>query len=152
MARSAPQPPKVLSGHDFPGRVYAGVLAAAALSVFGAIAFFQFEGQYQEQYRDPYMVSAQFNRFAGLRAAIAENAVLGYLSDTNEASTTYQAMFNSARYVLAPRMIRPNLKSDWVLGNFTRPADFAAVGKQRGLRLERDFGNGVVLFRREAAR
>jgi hypothetical protein len=36
-----------------------------------------------------------------------------------------------------------------VLGNFTRPADFAAAGRSQGLRQQQDFGNGVVLFRRD---
>jgi hypothetical protein len=54
-----------------------------------------------------------------------------------------------AQYVLAPRLIEKGATDDRVIGNFTRPADFAALGQSYRLRLERDFGNGVVLFRKE---
>jgi hypothetical protein len=36
----------------------------------------------------------------------------------------------------------------WVLGNFSQPVDYAGFGAKRGLTLARDFGNGVVLYRR----
>jgi len=59
------------------------------------------------------------------------------------------SMLLSAQYVLAPRLVARGAAQEWVVGNFTRPGDFAAVGRSRGLRLEQDFGNGVVLFRKE---
>jgi hypothetical protein len=50
---------------------------------------------------------------------------------------------------LAPRLLEKTTNHQQVLGNFTRPADFAAIGRQYGLSLQHDFGNGVVLYRRD---
>ncbi len=152
MARPEPKRRPASPRAVLPGRVYAAVLAAALFSLAGVIHFNRFEDAYQQQFHDPYMVAAQFPRFESLREAVPENATLGCVSDLRENSPAYQAMYNSERYVLAPRLVRPNANSARVLGNFARPADFAAFGRSQGLRLERDFGNGVVLFRREGAR
>jgi hypothetical protein len=38
-----------------------------------------------------------------------------------------------------------------VVGNFARAADFTALGAQSGLTMVRDFGNGVVVYRRPKA-
>ena len=56
-------------------------------------------------------------------------------------------MFLAALYTLAPRLLEKRTDSSQVLGYFTRPADFAVVGSQYNLSIERDFGNGVVLYR-----
>ena len=80
-----------------------------------------------------------------------ENAILGYVTDVDDIQPLASAMLFSAQYTLAPRLLQKGAASrDLVLGNFTKPADFAAFGQQRGLKLERDFGNGVILFRKEA--
>jgi hypothetical protein len=134
----------------FPASVQIGVLAAAAICVWGALDFFVFESdlQSQSQNRDPYMVAAQPERFSGLKRVVSEDAVLGYLSDAEPGSTIAGAIFESAQYALAPRLLQMSTEREWVLGNFTRPADFQAVGARYSLHLERDFGNGVVLYRR----
>lgn len=59
-------------------------------------------------------------------------------------------MFLAAQYTLAPRLLDKKINYQQVLGNFTRPADFAAIGRQYGLTLQRDFGPGVVLYRGDA--
>jgi hypothetical protein len=38
-------------------------------------------------------------------------------------------------------------KEHWVLGNFSKPVDFAQIERENRLNLVRDFGLGVVLFR-----
>ncbi len=125
--------------------------AAAALSLWGVIVYFGFETAYQKQSRDPYQVGAQAARFEGVRAAIPEGAVLGYLTDLEPENMTAWSAFNAARYVLAPRLLRQDAAEPQVLGNFSHPLDYAAFGRSHGLRLERDFGAGVVLFRREGS-
>ena len=79
-------------------------------------------------------------------------AILGYLTDVPAEDNLAATMFFSAQYALAPRLLQKGDSFDAALGDFTRPGDFAALGRQHGLRLERDFGNGVALFRREAHR
>jgi len=128
----------------------AAILLTAALAVIGAVQYWDAESTYQRQSPDPYRVADQATRLAGIRDAVPANAVLGYLTDLPTEDTPATAMFFAAQYQLAPRLLQKDQSHELVLGNFTRPADFAALGRQHGLRLERDFGNGVVLFRKEA--
>ncbi|HVO98993.1 MAG TPA: hypothetical protein VMT15_13040 [Bryobacteraceae bacterium] len=132
-----------------PLAVKAGVTLAALVSLLGLTEYARFESAYQRQNADPYKVTAQFSRFADVRAAVPATATLGYLSDQPLGGTAGDALFNSAQYVLAPRLLQKDAAENLVLGNFTRQADFAAVGAQSGLHIERNFGNGVVLFRRD---
>ena len=132
--------------------VLAGVAATAALCLWGALETYGFERAYQQQNRDPYMVEAQFARLAGIAATVPENAVMGYLTDAQDGSAGASAMLAGAQYVLAPRLLARGTGHEWVLGNFTRPGDFAAVGRSHGLELQQDFGNGAVLYRHEAPR
>lgn len=128
----------------------AALVAAALLAVWGAIESYQVETG--SSLRDPYMVTLQPARLAGVIETIPPTAIVGYLSDlhdrTESTSAAALAMFNSARYALAPRLLVQGTDRDWVLGNFTKPADYSAIGREHGLDLSQDFGNGVVLFRR----
>jgi hypothetical protein len=134
----------------FPLRANAGLGAAAVLSIWGAIAYFGFETAFNEQNRDPYQTAAQAARLADLRASVPEDAVLGYLTDLEPGSLAASTAFNVAQYALAPRLLMQDAGQAQVFGNFAHPADFAALGREHGLRVERDFGAGVVLFRKEA--
>lgn len=134
---------------QYPPAVVASIVAASLLCLWGAFEHHQAEAAYQEQSRDPYMISAQFTRFRPLLGAIPARTEMGYLTDAAPGSVADTSMLLSAQYVLAPRLVARGTAHDWVVGNFTRPGDFAAVGRSNGLRLEHDFGNGVVLFRKE---
>jgi len=127
----------------------AGVAIAALLCLWGSFASYGVEADFQKEYRDPYLISAQFARFGGALSSIPENARIGYITDTPPGSAANSAMFLGAQYVLAPRLLIRGAGEALVLGNFTRPADFASVGRSQGLRLQQDFGQGVVLFRKE---
>src|SRR5215831_5329046 len=130
--------------------VTAAVLAAAALSLWGAVQYQRAESAFQRTSPDPFRIGAQEIRFAKFRAAVPADATLGYLTDAVPEDPRAVPMFLAAQYNLAPRLLQKSTGYDLVLGNFMRPADFAALGRQHGLRIERNFGNGVVLFRREA--
>jgi hypothetical protein len=135
---------------EYPLAAKAAVALAALLSLWGSFEYSGLESEYQQQFHDPYQVAAQFSRFESVQSAIPEKATLGYVTDAVPGSVVGDAMFNGAQFVLAPRVLQKSTALDLVLGNFTKPGDFAAVGRAQGLRLERDFGNGVVLFRKEA--
>jgi hypothetical protein len=136
----------------YPPRVRSGVAAAVALSMWGVIEYFGFETSYQKQSRDPYQIAAQVSRLAGVAAAVPDSAVLGYTTDLEPGSVGALTIFNAAQYALAPRLILQDTAQARVLGNFARPADYAAIGRAHGLLLERDFQNGVVLFRKDPAK
>ena len=137
---------------NYPLRVRAGVALAAALSIWGVAEYFGFETAYQRQSRDPYQVAAQAARLEGVVALVPEDAVLGYMTDLEQGSTGALALFNGAQYALAPRILRQDSGQIRVLGNFAHPADFGALGRQHGLSIERDFQNGVVLFRKDSVK
>jgi hypothetical protein len=135
------------SRHRF--RVIAGITVAALLALWGAFEHYASEAEYQGQNQDPYRISAAFGRLDGVRSAVPEISTLGYVTDAEPGSTVESAMFLGAQYVLAPRLLAKGTTPEWVLGNFTRPADYAALGRARSLRVQQDFGNGVVLFRHQ---
>jgi hypothetical protein len=137
---------------NYPLRVRIGVALAAALSMWGVVEYFGFETAYQKQSRDPYQVAAQAARLEGIAALVPEDAVLGYMTDLEMESPGARAMFNAAQYTLAPRILRQDAAEARVLGNFAHPADFGALGQQHGLSIERDFHNGIVLFRKDSAK
>jgi hypothetical protein len=125
---------------------------AATLSLWGTVEYFGFETVYQKQNRDPYTIAAQSLRLEGVRESVPENATLGYFTDLEPGSVAASAVFSATQYILAPRLVKQDTVQAQVLGNFARPADFAALGRQHGLVIERDFQTGVVLFRREAGK
>jgi hypothetical protein len=130
-------------------RIKSGSVAIAALlCLWGTIEFFAFELNYQRKFRDQFEMSQQLSRFEKVPVALPEDAVVGYLTDLQHGTLNADAMFGEAQYALAPRILQWGTGHGWVLGNFTGSGPF--TGDQHGLRLERDFGNGVVLFRREA--
>lgn len=133
----------------FPFRVTFAVAVAAAVSLWGVIEHFGFEAEDQKQNRDPYRIAQQAERFEQVRSVVPEKAQLGYLTDLEPGSVAGSAAFNGAQYILAPRLLKQDTSPELALGNFARPADFAALGRGHGLGVERDFGNGVVLFRKE---
>jgi hypothetical protein len=49
--------------------------------------------------------------------------------------------------VTSQRLVPP---AEWVIGDFSKPLDVTEFGKQHGLTLVKDFGNGAVLYRNEA--
>src|SRR5947209_2641638 len=111
-----------------------GMLLAAALSLAGAIQYWSAESAYQRQSADQYRIADQAARLAGVRDAVPANAVLGYLTDRPADDTLATSMFFAAQYALAPRLLQKSQTQDLVLGNFTKPADFAAPGREHGLR------------------
>jgi hypothetical protein len=124
------------------------VAVAAVLCLWGTVEFLAFELNYQQKYRDQFEVSKQLVRFEGVRAMLPEDAVMGYLTDLEHGTPKFYAMFGEAQYTLAPRILQWGSRYDWVLGNFAGPIPFPPTGDRRGLRVERDFGAGVVLLRR----
>jgi hypothetical protein len=126
-------------------------MATAALSLFGALQFYNSEtaAERQSQNRDPYMIGPQYERFSGLRQTVPENAILGYLTDAEPGSVLATTIFDAAQYALAPRLLQAGTTGEWVLGNFTKPLDFEGLGAKYGLHLERYFGSGVVLYRKQ---
>jgi hypothetical protein len=140
------------AAHQVPFRVLAGIGAVVALALAGALDYYQFLSAYAGS-ADQFQVAAEQPRFSGAAAALPPAGVVGYLSDVPLSDNQGLAWFGAARYALAPRMLVPLEhagKPVWVVGNFIHSADTARVAAEHGLSVAADYGNGVVLFRKDA--
>jgi len=126
-------------------------LRAAALALALALCFgLSLRSWRQANLETPNEALGGLSRFAGIIRAIPGNGIIGYFSDRGEAMVLPTPPF-SVRYAFAPRMLvwYPDLSvSTWVVGDFIRHPDYLRAGEQLGLHLVRDFGDGVVLYRR----
>jgi hypothetical protein len=131
-------------------RVVIGVLAVAALAVFASMNSYQISAQDAQQFPDRYGVVSAEQRFASALELLPTTAVIGYISDLPLSETAGSTAFVAAQYVVAPRslVLAGAQPTAWAVGNFARPGDFAAIGAQAGFTIVRDFGNGVVVYRR----
>lgn len=124
--------------------------AVAMLALWSAVSFYNATAGATGANADVYKVGEQAARFHDLISALPAAGIIGYVSDAPASTTLGAALYSSAQYTLAPRLVtdRPvNPPAEWVIGDFSQPLDVVQFGNQRGLMLVRDFGNGAVLYR-----
>lgn len=102
-------------------------------------------------------VSANERHFAALRPLLPAHGLIGYLSDpepigatprdSNAAALHQFKQYLLAQYALAPALLVRGIEPEFVVGNFDPGTTPTAPA---GLMLVRDFGDGLVLFRRSA--
>jgi hypothetical protein len=95
------------------------------------------------------------SRFRLLRSALPAGGVVGYLGhpeptgatprDSNAAALLHFRRYLLAQYSLAPVLLIESTDHELIVGNFDPDSSPPAPP---GFRLVRDFGDGVVLFRR----
>jgi len=128
----------------YPLRTVVALSVSAILSLYGAMQFYGEQRQQNQIQPDPYKLIDQERRFAPVREIVPANALVGYVSDL----ATDPTLLLTAQYALAPRLVVKSPTSDWVIGNFARPQDFAAYARAHGLTLVKEFPDGVILFRK----
>jgi hypothetical protein len=131
-------------------RVLLACAAVAILALWSAVTFYESTAAAVAPDADVYKVGDQRARLGELSAALPATGVVGYVSDASPAETLGAALYSSAQYTLAPRLVTgqpAQPPAEWVLGDFSKPLDMAEFGKQHGLVLVKDFGNGAVLYR-----
>jgi hypothetical protein len=129
-----------------------GAGAVLALALFACFNLYQLTTAFNLANRDSYRVGFQHDRLRQLDAELPRDCILGYVSDLPFGGVQDSAAFLGAQYVLAPRLlVRADnpVKPEWVLGNFSRAVDPAPYAAANHLLLVKDYGPGVVLFRRE---
>lgn len=122
----------------------------ALLAVAGAFQSYRLTALALESEPDQFALALSETRFAALKGKLPPNVRCGYLTDLPPGSYQESLAFRAAQYTLAPAFLvslSPNVKVDWVVGNFSQPQDFAALGAAQGLDLVQDLGQGVVLYR-----
>ena len=135
----------------YPFWLTAGVGGVILLCLGTAFQSYRFDDAYARSYQDPYMIKAQPERLREAIPYLPERAQVGYLSDLSFEVTGGSAAYFGVMNALAPRLVtRSADRHEWVVGNFSHPLDYAAVGRQHHLEIVRDFGNGIVLFRGRA--
>lgn len=107
------------------------------------------------------VVHQNLARFSQVSTALPSATVVGYLTDRpgfveSSEPADYQPwsldslMF--VRFGLLPLILAPNSQQAIVVGDFKDPAAASALIQEKGFRVVKDFGNGVLLLRREDAR
>jgi hypothetical protein len=133
----------------YPLWLTAGIGGVVLLCVFTAFQSYRTADADARAYHDPYMINAQPARLRDAITYLPANAELGYLSDISFEVANGSAAYFGVMYALAPRLVTRSADShEWVVGNFSHPLDYAAAGAAHRLEVVRDFGNGIVLFRR----
>jgi hypothetical protein len=94
-------------------------------------------------------ISRDGDRFREIRQVLPAHGVVGYLSGAqpNTFTTEDFRRFLLAEYALAPLILIHDTTPDLIVGNFP-PDSVPSALPERGLRLVRDFGNGIWLVRR----
>jgi hypothetical protein len=92
-------------------------------------------------------VSRYVRRLDPVRKYLPAGGAIGYVSDDLAEEGTAKARLYLARYALSPVIIERTEDRPVVLGNFLEPSMPAKVRIQNMV-LDRDFGDGVAVFRR----
>lgn len=127
----------------YPPLTVLGVAAATVFSLYCALDFYGDQTQREQASSDPLQMSMQEKRFEAVKHELPPGTVVGYVSDLPASS----GIILSAQYALVPVILGDGMAHEFVIGNFSKPQDFAAFGRARNLTLVRDFGDGVTLFR-----
>jgi hypothetical protein len=132
-------------------QVQAACVAVALLALWSTIDFYGATEQAAGSGADVYKIGDQAARFQDLMSALPATGIIGYVSDVPANQTLAAVLYSGARYALAPRLVTDeNLQpGELVIGNFSKPLDLTQFGKDHGLALVKDFGNGAVLFRKQ---
>ncbi len=132
-------------------RAWIGFGVASFLCLAISLEYYSTTTEFYRRNPDPLEVADQERRLAVVRADVPEAAILGYFSDLPMGKSSGPAAFFQALYTMAPRLLVPETTSrqpKLVLGNFHLRPDLGQLEREHGLKLIKDYGGGVRLFRR----
>jgi hypothetical protein len=133
-------------------RAWVGVGLACLLSLWLTFRFADEFTAYSRQTPDPWAMARQQARYALLRAELPAPSVVGYYSDVPPGAGKGNLAFFATVYSMAPHLVveeSGGRRMELVVGNFSRRPDLGRLERERGLKLVKDYGGGVMLFRRE---
>jgi hypothetical protein len=126
--------------------------AVVLLALWSTINFYGATEEAAGANADVYKIGEQAARFQDLMSALPATGIVGYVSDVPADQTLASVLYSGAQYTLAPRLVTDQRlqPGQLVIGNFSKPLDLVQFGKDHGLTVVKDFGNGAVLFRKQA--
>jgi len=133
-------------------QVLAACAAVALLALWSTVSFRAASEELAGPNADVYKIGEQAARFQELASALPSTGMVGYVSDAPAGQTLAAVLYGGAQYTLAPRLVTDQSVKpapEWVIGDFSKPLDVVQFGKNRGLTLVKDFGNGAVLYRNQ---
>jgi hypothetical protein len=93
-------------------------------------------------------VAAFEKRFDEFRKTVQPHSVLGYISDNPPNDPSARPEFFLTQYTLAPAIVKPTADERLVIANFHKNQPDQKLLRANKLVPVEDFGNGVVLCRR----
>jgi hypothetical protein len=127
------------------------VLAAAGLALYSSLSSYAVSSVLAQQTRDQYQVETMVQRLAPAARKLPAAVAVGYITDVSLSTDSGRVVFLTAQYALAPHLlvwVGPTARVEWAVGNFSKPADYAAAGARAGFSVIEDLGAGVLLYRR----
>ena len=124
--------------------------AVVLLSLWSTRNFYRFTNDRVRGNADVYLIAAQDRRFREAAFQVCAARTAGYISDQSADVQLGEVMYLRTRYGVAPCLVTEQSVNPQrlVLGNFSRPVDLARFANEHGLKVVRDFGGGVVLFKK----
>jgi hypothetical protein len=92
-------------------------------------------------------VALYVDRFTPVKPMLPPGEVVGYISDEPQTDDFVRRFFLT-RFALSPVELDAKAQHRVVLGDFIDPRNTPKAAAQLGLTVEKDFGKGVVLLRR----
>jgi hypothetical protein len=134
-------------------RVLGAILLLAAVSVLSVARLFVQVADFYPKAPPVDGVTEFDSRFHQLRAMLPPKGMIGYITDpdTPPADTNSQAEFHLAQYALAPVIVVQSSDQHYVIGNFHKVVTTGSL-RDRGFKVVREFGRGIVLLENEKGR
>jgi len=130
----------------------AGIGLVFVLSFSAVLAYLNDRAGAARENPDPWAIARQVERFAALRADLAKPTVLAYFTDVPPEDERSPVLYFGTAYAMAPHLVtdaKGAASLELVVGSFLRRPNLAALEQEHGLKLLKDYGQGVMLFRRE---
>lgn len=88
------------------------------------------------------------SRFAEIKREVPRDGTVGYLTDADPGLTSTTAEYYLAQLAMIPTVVANRADTPLVMANVHTPQP-AGFYQSRGLQLVKDYGNGVMLLRKE---
>ena len=124
--------------------IIAIIICALSVNIYGLFEDIVFPEKIQQH------ISGYLNRFISVQPFLPRRGVVGYISDDLDNAEHSMPRKYLAEYSLLPVMLVRSMDYPLIVGNFRNPAPDLEVYRKQGLIPIRDFGNGIVIFKRES--